>query len=158
MLHHHEDLVPPMFPFASFTMNACDVVAKPHCDCLNFGSGLCCIVPFGTFDPYQDARIGLAEAGVEVESGPGIPTFIPSAIVTHYNTPLLTKGARGVVVLWTNGSIFQYFALGGRAVSDLSSYEKSLYDSELQAHILESISRFPLHSTKSSPSSGYPPV
>ncbi len=152
VLDGNSELIAPMFPFASFAINVGNVVAKPHRDCLNYGPGLCCIVPFGTFDPCQDARIGLAEAGVEVESGPGMPTFIPSATVTHYNTPLVTGSTRGSVVLWTNGSLFQYVALGGRPVNSLSPEEKLAYDAALQDRIIEGISRFPLISGEKSDS------
>ncbi|KAH9923082.1 uncharacterized protein B0H18DRAFT_847485, partial [Fomitopsis serialis] len=97
------------YPFASFALNVGDVVSSRHLDSTNLGPGLCCIIPFGVFNPSKDCRIGLAELGCEVEVGPGVPIWIPSAAFTHYNTPLVTEGAtRGSAVFWTGGTMFQY--------------------------------------------------
>ncbi len=140
---HNATLIAPMFPFASFAINCDGVVAVPHLDSLNFGPGLCCIIPFGDFDPEQDCRIALVEASAEIECGPGIPAFIPSALFTHCNTPLVTNRSRGSVVLWTNASIFQYYDLDCRSVNDLSPQEKAAYDAAVQARITRGIERFP---------------
>ncbi|KAI1792027.1 hypothetical protein LXA43DRAFT_855745, partial [Ganoderma leucocontextum] len=103
------------------------VVCKAHKDTVNYGPGVCCIVPFGNFDPTVSARLALAEAGVEVEVGPGVPVFIPSAVFTHRNTSLAPGSFRGSIVLWSNGSLFQYFDLGGRSVNSLTLAEKHDY-------------------------------
>lgn len=132
------------YPFASFAINVGEVVCARHLDCTNLGPGLCCIVPFGQYDPSMDCRLGLAELGCEVEVGPGVPIWIPSAAFTHYNTPLVTEGAcRGSAVFWTGGTLFQFHALGGRMVSELNAAERRQYHSERNSRIATGIARFP---------------
>ncbi|KAI0368677.1 hypothetical protein BV20DRAFT_947663, partial [Pilatotrama ljubarskyi] len=144
ILERDENLTAPFHPFASFAVNTGRVVTKPHLDSSNFGAGLCCIVPFGNFDPSQDCRLGICELQYEVEVAPGVPIFIPSANFTHYNTTLLSMGVRGSVVLWTHGSLFQYSDLGGRTVRSLSEAERAHYHSSLPERIAEGVSRFPV--------------
>ncbi|KAH9924809.1 uncharacterized protein B0H18DRAFT_877739 [Fomitopsis serialis] len=137
------------YPFASFALNVGDVVCSRHLDCTNLGPGLCCIVPFGTFDPSEDCRIGVAELGCEVEVGPGVPIWLPSAAFTHYNTPLMTEGAtRGSAVFWTGGTMFQHRELGGRMVSELAPDELLLYRSGRAQRIADGIARFPMRSVE----------
>ncbi|GBE89790.1 hypothetical protein SCP_1701150 [Sparassis crispa] len=133
------------YPFASFALNAGIVVTLPHLDSTNYGPGLCCIMPYGTFDLAQDCRIGIAKLGYEIEVGPGVPVFIPSAMFTHYNTILISKGMRGSLVFWTGGSIFQWVELGGKMVSELSGPEHEVYIKGLAARILAGLARFPMH-------------
>ncbi|TFY54663.1 hypothetical protein EVJ58_g8724 [Rhodofomes roseus] len=132
------------YPYASFALNVGEVVCSRHLDCTNLGPGLCCIIPFGKFDASKDCRIGVAELGCEVEVGPGIPFWLPSAAFTHYNTPLVTEGAvRGSAVFWTGGTMFQHRELGGRMVSELSPDELTEYRSSRTSRIVEGIARFP---------------
>ncbi|KAH9936454.1 uncharacterized protein B0H18DRAFT_868479, partial [Fomitopsis serialis] len=120
------------------------VVCERHLDCTNLGPGLCCIVPFGQFDPAADCRVGLADLDCEVEVGPGVPLLIPSAAFTHYNTPLVTEGARrGSAVFWTGGTMFQYRELDGRMVSELTSAERDQYHLGRVSRIAAGIARFP---------------
>ncbi|KAL6300926.1 hypothetical protein BKA93DRAFT_739538 [Sparassis latifolia] len=133
------------YPFTSFAFNVGVVVTLPHLDSTNYGPGLCCIMPYGTFDPSQDCRIGIAELGYEIEVGPGVPVFIPSALFTHYNTVLISKGMRGSLVFWTGGSIFQWVELGGQMVSDLSEAEREAYVNGVAARISAALARFPMH-------------
>ncbi|KAI1784362.1 hypothetical protein LXA43DRAFT_901759 [Ganoderma leucocontextum] len=132
-----------MFPFASFAINCDNVVTVPHRDTLNFGPGICCIIPFGDFDPEQDCRIVLKEAAAQIECGPGIPAFILSAVFTHSNTPLVTNRSRGSIVLWTNTSIFQYYDLDCRPVNELTPEEKAAYDAAVHERVVRGIERFP---------------
>ncbi|KAH9922190.1 uncharacterized protein B0H18DRAFT_521974 [Fomitopsis serialis] len=132
------------YPFASFALNMGEVICARHLDCTNLGPGLCCIIPFGQYDPSSDCRIGLAELGCEVEVAPGVPLWIPSAAFTHYNTALVTGGAwRGSAVFWTGGTMFQYHELGGRMVSELSVTERSEYQAARDSRIAAGIARFP---------------
>ncbi len=144
ILNENPSLVAPFYPFAAYAVNTGNVVAKPHTDSLNFGPGLCCVIPFGTFDPRQDARLGMRELRSEVEVAPGVPVFFPSGSYTHYNTLLTTMGMRGSIVLWTNASLFQYSDLGGRSVKSLSVEESRGYYASLNERIAQGVSRFPL--------------
>ncbi|KAJ7458305.1 hypothetical protein B0H11DRAFT_1737793, partial [Mycena galericulata] len=57
----------------------------------------------------------------------GTPIYFPSALLTHYNSKLVTMGMRGSLVAWTGASLFPYIDLGCRAVNDLTKAEKEKY-------------------------------
>ncbi|KAI0055134.1 hypothetical protein BV25DRAFT_1784454, partial [Artomyces pyxidatus] len=55
-----------------------------HKDFLNFVTGLCLIIPFGSFDHTKSCRLVVRELGLEFEVGAGVPILIPSALYTQY--------------------------------------------------------------------------
>lgn len=144
ILNGNPRLVALFYPFAAYAVNTGNIIAKPHTDSFNFGPGLCCVIRFRTFDPRQDAHLGMRELCSEVEVAPGVPIFFPLGSYTHYNTLLTTMGMRGSIVLWTNASLFQYSDLGGCTVKSLSAEESRGYHASLNEHIDQGVSPFPL--------------
>ncbi|EIN05705.1 hypothetical protein PUNSTDRAFT_73904 [Punctularia strigosozonata HHB-11173 SS5] len=111
------------------------MVCECHKDCKNLATGLCCVIPFGSFDPSVEGHLVIEELNMEFEVAPGVPIFFPSALYTHYNTELINYGVRGSFVAWTSGMIFQYVDLNFRAVKDLSKQEEKDYRVSVKARI-----------------------
>lgn len=135
--------------FASCCINTGGRVrAMFHVDSDNYFAGLCVIIPFGFFDYNASARlvVDLGNGEVLSHSLPmGIPFFLPSAIVAHYNTRLEYAGdVRGSLVFWTSGKLFQWLALGGRAWGELSPAEQKEFLLASQQRWAEAVGRFPV--------------
>lgn len=125
-------------------INCPRVRCLPHKDEHNYLPGLCCIVPFGDFDPTKGSRLGVTALGMEFEVGPGVPIFIPSGMFDHYNTALAKEGVRGSVVFWTGANIFSWVATGYRKVMSLPAHEKLEWENNRQRRLVEGIHKFPV--------------
>ncbi|KAJ7168267.1 hypothetical protein C8R43DRAFT_876673, partial [Mycena crocata] len=137
---------PAFSPFASFCVNFTTkggVVCNAHIDLQNLGPGLCVVIPFGEFDPAKDCMLVVWELGFRFQVAAGQPIFFPSAMYTHYNTQLISKGMRGSIVAWTGASIFQYVDLKCRAVSYLSDTELEEYRAGLKDRVMRGFENFP---------------
>lgn len=132
----------PFYPFASVGVNCHPTVCVRHRDGKNVVAGVCCIVPFGTFDSRK-ARLVLEELNLEVEVAAGVPIFIPSAVFHHWNTALEGAGVRGSVAYWTGSSLFQWHDLGYRALNSFSSQFQNKYSKEAAARVRKGLDRFP---------------
>lgn len=137
-------------PFASCCVNTGGKVrTKFHVDSDNYFAGLCVILAYGDFDHRKSARlvIDLGKGKVlSFELPAGIPFFLPSAIVAHYNTSIEQDGKtiRGSIVFWTSGKIFQWLALDGRAWTALTLAEQKEFLLSRQQRWAEAVGRFPL--------------
>lgn len=118
-----------------------------HVDSDNYFAGLCVIMPFGSFDYARSARlvIDLGNGHVLSFALPmGVPFFLPSAIVAHYNTRIEHPAdVRGSLVFWTSGKLFQWLALDGRAWKQLSPAEQRAFLLGSQRRWAEAVGRFP---------------
>lgn len=65
-------------------------------------------MPFGRFDWKKGGHLHLKEPNVTFEVRPGEIVFIPSASVTHFNTPLQPGETRYSMALYSPGYLFQY--------------------------------------------------
>lgn len=126
-------------PFASVAINMEGVQCHEHRDSENLATGLCVVIPFGDFDPSKDGRLVIKELGLEFELAPGVPIMFPSAMYTHYNTELKTRGLRASLVLWSGASLFQWVDLKGKAVKELSGTEKRLYNKKAAERLREGL-------------------
>lgn len=111
LLQKMPDLVPPFAgcPFFAAAVNCGpQVCCKPHLDRLNLSFGQCLIMPFGQFDWKKGGHLHLKEPNVTFEVRPGEIMFIPSASVTHSNTPLQSGETRYSIALYSPGYLFQY--------------------------------------------------
>ncbi|CAK5270582.1 unnamed protein product [Mycena citricolor] len=141
----HPELHACFFPFASFCINMSKtgVVTVKHIDMQNLAPGLCVVIPFGDFDPAIDCKLHVVELGYTFQLAAGTPIFFPSALYTHYNSELISKGMRGSIVAWTGASVFQYVDLGCRAVQNLSAYEVTEYKAGLKDRVRRGFRLFP---------------
>lgn len=86
------DIVCPLDAFASVTVNGgTKTSSKDHTDPGNYAGGFCVVVPVRKFDPKRSARLcfEVGETVFESELPPGVAQFIPSALFTHWNTPVV---------------------------------------------------------------------
>ncbi|CAK5284692.1 unnamed protein product [Mycena citricolor] len=146
----HPELDACFSPFASFCINISEtgVVTVKHIDMQNLAPGLCVVIPFGDFDPALDCKLHVVELGYTFQVAAGTPIFFPSALYTHYNSALISKGMRGSIVAWTGASIFQYVDLGCRAVKHLSKSEAAEYKAGLENRVKEGLGLFPKMKTR----------
>ena len=95
-----------------FAITVGDAIPNPPnpIDTLAFGqaAGLKCIFPFGPSDPQSEStvQVGMPEARIQVEVGPGQPIFIPaSTTFARSSSTLVSAGVSGSFVLWTIGFV-----------------------------------------------------
>ena len=86
--------------------------AKPHRDDKNLICGICAIGVFGRFNHRLAGHLILHEAKLVIELKPGDVIFIPSAAITHSNSPLRFGDIRMSHVQYTAGALFRYKAQG----------------------------------------------
>ncbi|KIO21801.1 hypothetical protein M407DRAFT_28614 [Tulasnella calospora MUT 4182] len=134
-------------PFASIAVNSGgSVQAWYHKDGDNLPAGLCVIIPFGLFNHSTSAHLVIDFNGTPIrfELPAGVPFFMPSALLAHYNTCLMGDGeTRGSLVFWTSGKLFQWVDLGGRSVKDLTLEELRAWLGAGQERAQEAFGRFP---------------
>lgn len=99
----------PDCPFFALSVNyGPQTVCEAHRDMMNLPSGLCPIMAFGRYDFCRGGHLRLHEAKVRLEVRPGDVVFIPSATITHSNTPIAPGETRYSVTLYSSGTLFQF--------------------------------------------------
>ena len=87
-------------------------VCFPHKDQGNLPFGWCAITALGSFNAKKGGHLVLWELGLVIEFPAGSTFFIPSAVITHYNTPIEKNETRYSFMQYTAGSIFRYVERG----------------------------------------------
>ncbi|KAJ7751851.1 hypothetical protein B0H14DRAFT_2222459, partial [Mycena olivaceomarginata] len=76
-------------PFAAATFNLGPVsVSPPHVDGGNKADGMCLIGTLGDFNPDHGGHLVCWDYDLIIRFPPGCSILIPSAVVTHSNTPI----------------------------------------------------------------------
>ncbi|KIP07578.1 hypothetical protein PHLGIDRAFT_70801, partial [Phlebiopsis gigantea 11061_1 CR5-6] len=96
-------------------------VAYLHNDHANLAFGWCAIQSLGNFDPKKGGHLILQQLGVVVEFPPGATVLIPSAIVTHGNTPIQEHERRSSLVHYSSGGLFRWVEYGFRTWNDFKA-------------------------------------
>lgn len=86
-----------------------------HRDFLNFAFWFCAVTALGEFDPSEEGHLVLAELRIIIEFPPGSTILFPSALITHWNVPVL-KGTRASIVQYTPGGLIRYAECGFRTL------------------------------------------
>ncbi|KAF8208556.1 hypothetical protein K438DRAFT_1442436, partial [Mycena galopus ATCC 62051] len=106
----------PHSPFASLTANLGPFsVSPPHTNGANKADGMCLIGALGNFDPDKGGHIVLWDYDLIIRSPPGCSTLIPSAVVTHSNTPIQEGEERFSLIQHSAGALFRWIANGFRS-------------------------------------------
>ncbi|KAL0575270.1 hypothetical protein V5O48_006706 [Marasmius crinis-equi] len=105
--------LPRLFEDSVFTACAFNfggrVRTYKHRDHLNWAFGWCAITALGTFDPKKSARLILWEFKLVIDFPPGSTVLIPSAVITHSNTPIAEgDGERTSFTQYSAGAIFRW--------------------------------------------------
>ncbi|KAF7376802.1 hypothetical protein MSAN_00097600 [Mycena sanguinolenta] len=115
LLHQHPELRRTFrrSPFAALTVNLGPAsVTQPHVDSGNKADGLCLITALGTFDPNKGGHIVLWDYNLIIRFPPGCACLIPSAVVTHSNTPIQAGEERFSLIQYSAGGLFRWRANG----------------------------------------------
>lgn len=94
------------------------VCCGKHLDVANLPYGWCAICALGDYDPTQGGHLVLWELKVVIEFPPGSVILIPSASITHSNTPIPDGQSRLSFTMYCSGSLFRWVDNGGRTDTD----------------------------------------
>ncbi|THU83783.1 hypothetical protein K435DRAFT_688889, partial [Dendrothele bispora CBS 962.96] len=101
-------------PFLSSAWATCTVnfgpvtVSQPHRDSANLAFGWCAITALGQFDPDRGGHLILWDLGLMIRFPPGSTILIPSALVTHSNTPIQKGETRYSFVQYSAAGLFRW--------------------------------------------------
>ncbi|KAJ7817034.1 hypothetical protein B0H14DRAFT_2374238 [Mycena olivaceomarginata] len=94
-------------PFTAVTANRGPVsFSPPHTDGANKADGMCLIGALGDFDPNKGGHLVCWDYNLLIRFPPGCSILIPSAGVTHSNTPIQEGEERYAIVQYSAGSLF----------------------------------------------------
>jgi hypothetical protein len=100
-------------PFTAVTTNLGPVsVFPPHTNFANKADRMCLIGALGCFVPDKGGHLVLWDYNLIVCFPPGYSTLIPSAVVTHSNTPIQDGEEHFSLVQYAAGSLFCWVANG----------------------------------------------
>ncbi|KAJ7608146.1 hypothetical protein FB45DRAFT_763583 [Roridomyces roridus] len=103
---------------AACTWNFGRAVTRPHRDFGNLAPGWCPVTALGDYNPDLGGHIILWELRLIIRFPPGSTIFIPSAIITHSNTPIQPHEKRHSFTQFTSGALFRWVANGNRTDDD----------------------------------------
>lgn len=96
-----------VFGAAAFNLGG-NVWTFKHRDFLNWPFGWCAITALGQFNPKQSARLILWELKLVIDFPHASTVLIPSAVITHSNTPIAKGDKRMSFTQYTAGPIFRW--------------------------------------------------
>ncbi|KAJ7429961.1 hypothetical protein B0H11DRAFT_1765935, partial [Mycena galericulata] len=111
-----------IFPAATFNCGP-DVVTAEHMDFLNLVHGLCAITSGGDFDHTEGGQIYLDQIKLVIDFPSGAGMLIPSAFVTHGNTPIRPNETRFSLTQYAAGALFRWVKYGFRTAKSILASE-----------------------------------
>ncbi|KJA21111.1 hypothetical protein HYPSUDRAFT_141348 [Hypholoma sublateritium FD-334 SS-4] len=117
-------------PKTAFPTTACNfrrVCCCPHRDTQNCPFGWCAITALGKFDHRRGGHLILWELKLVIEFPHGYTILIPSATVTHLNTPVADAEIRMSMTQYCAGSVLRYADNLGSTDKNLWHKNKALY-------------------------------
>ncbi|KAI0066767.1 hypothetical protein BV25DRAFT_1796690, partial [Artomyces pyxidatus] len=114
-----------VFPTATFNLGP-QAVTLPHRDAQNVPYGWCAITALGNYNPVLGGHLYLWELKMVVEFPPGSTILVPSALITHGNTPIQTGEVRQSFTQYCSGSLMRWHAYGFRTRSALKREDPAL--------------------------------
>ncbi|TFK61024.1 hypothetical protein BDN72DRAFT_872812 [Pluteus cervinus] len=103
-----------------------------HRDYLNCPFGWCSVQALGTFDATKGSHLILWEARLVIEFPAGSLVLIPSATITHSNTPSLPHENRVSFTQYCAGGLFRYVDNGFRTDHELEIEDPTLFNELLK--------------------------
>jgi len=95
--------------FAAASINfGPQTVSIPHLDFGNLAWGLCAVTALGKYNPDLGGHIVLEELKLIVRFPPGCTIFLPSALVTHSNTPISDQETRYSFAQYSAAGLFRW--------------------------------------------------
>ena len=97
-----------------------------HNDHANLAFGWCAIQSLGEFDARTGGHLMLQQLGLVVEFPAGSTILIPSATISHGNTPIAQHERRASLVHYTAGGLFRWVEYGFRSWKTLQEEDPIL--------------------------------
>lgn len=97
-----------------------------HADSGNSAGGLCAVTNAGNFDPKLGGHLILWNFKLVIEFPPGSTILLPSASVTHGNTPIQPGESRYSFTQYCAGGLFRWVEYGLQSVKACSSRDPAL--------------------------------
>jgi hypothetical protein len=111
-LEIYDMLVTPYFPHSPFSAMSINLgpeaCARWHRDEKNILWGICAIAVFGLFNHRRGGHLLLHELKLIMELCPGDLVFLPSAAITHRNSPIRKSESRRSIVMYRAGALFRW--------------------------------------------------
>lgn len=127
-LPHLPENFPGVSVFAAAAFNfGGSVWTFKHRDFLNWAFGWCAITALGKFDPTRSAQLILWELKLVVDFPHAATALIPSAVITHSNTPVAPGDYRTSFTQYTAGAIFRWVSNGCRTEQEVLKQDCGLY-------------------------------
>ncbi|KAI0040845.1 hypothetical protein FA95DRAFT_1584907 [Auriscalpium vulgare] len=114
-----------VFPVATFNFGPA-AVTKPHRDARNVPYGWCAITALGNYDYTKGGHLVLWELKLIIEFPPGCTILIPSALLTHSNTPIQAGEERQSFTQYCAGDLMRWHAYGCRTEERLGREDPQL--------------------------------
>ncbi|KAJ3769792.1 hypothetical protein FB446DRAFT_629681, partial [Lentinula raphanica] len=92
-----------------------------HRDFLNWPFGWCAITTLGRFDPTRSGQLILWKLKLVIDVPPAATVLIPSAVITHSNTPVAVGDTQMSFMQYTAGPIFRWVQNGCRTEKELEN-------------------------------------
>ncbi|KAI0056076.1 hypothetical protein BV25DRAFT_1814716, partial [Artomyces pyxidatus] len=102
-----------VFPTATFNFGP-RAETLPHRDFQNVPYGWCAVTALGNYNPKLGGHIYLWELGLVIEFPPGSTILLPSAVITHGNTPIQEGETRQAFTQYCAGALMRWHAYGMR--------------------------------------------
>ncbi|KAI0038074.1 hypothetical protein FA95DRAFT_1529264, partial [Auriscalpium vulgare] len=122
-------LAPPfsnsVFPTATFNFGP-QVATSLHRDHLNVPYGWCSVTALGSYDHRRGGHLILWELGLVLEFPPGSTILLPSALVTHGNTPIQEGETRYSFTQYIAGALMRWHTYGFRTEDRLAREDPAL--------------------------------
>ncbi|KAI0055665.1 hypothetical protein BV25DRAFT_1815289, partial [Artomyces pyxidatus] len=114
-----------VFPTATFNLGP-QAVTLPHRDAQNVPYGWCAITALGDYNPELGGHLYLWELKMVVEFPPGSTILVPSALITHGNTPIQPGEVRQSFTQYCSGSLMRWHAYRFRTREALKREDPAL--------------------------------
>ncbi|KAI0038966.1 hypothetical protein FA95DRAFT_1504822 [Auriscalpium vulgare] len=114
-----------VFPVATFNFGP-RALTTPHRDSKNVPWGWCAVTAFGNYDYKKGGHLILWELKQIIEFPPGSTILLPSALITHSNTPIQDGETRQSFTQWCSGDLVRWHAYGQRTEETLHREDPGL--------------------------------
>jgi adenine-specific DNA glycosylase len=138
MKHLRKHFKKSVFTSAAFNFGP-NVCTFSHRDCMNCPFGWCAIQSLGSFDHTLGGHLVLEDLKLLIEFPPGCLILIPSAVLTHANTPIQAGEKRASFTQYCAGALFRY--VDNRFMTQ-DEFQASVSNEEFKAKMKEKETRW----------------
>ncbi|KAI0038045.1 hypothetical protein FA95DRAFT_1506120 [Auriscalpium vulgare] len=108
-----------VYPATTFNFGP-QAATFPHRDSQNIPYGWCAVTALGDYDYTLGGHLVLWDLKLVIEFPPGSTILIPSAVLTHSNTPVQDGETRQSFTQWCSGSLLRWWTYGLRTEKTLA--------------------------------------